>query len=172
LVTKILLISMKKSIESSFKYQEYTKIEELSNEDVNLINKSIEAHSSSYSPYSHFRVGAAVLLDNGDIILGSNQENGAFPSGLCAERIALFYAGAKYPGIPIKSIAISASHDGSQTKEPVAPCGACRQVMLETRNIGKKPMKVILAGSKKIVVIKDATYLLPFSFSNVKDALK
>ncbi len=172
MITKNLRISMKKNIESSFKYLEFSEIEELEKEDVNLIKKSIEAQDSSYSPYSHFRVGAAVLLENGEVISGSNQENGAFPSGLCAERVALFYAGAKYPEVPVKTIAISASHKGHQTKEPISPCGACRQVMLETRNIGKKPMKVILVGSNKIIVINDASYLLPFSFSSVIDAIK
>ena len=157
---------MKVIKESGFKYTEYSNIAELNNEDKELVYSAIEAQKSSYSPYSHFKVGAAILLENGEKILGSNQENGAYPSGLCAERVALFYAGTKYPKVPILSIAVSASFNNLQTSEPVPPCGACRQVMIESRNIGNEPMRVILAGSEKIYVIEDVSYLLPFSFSS------
>lgn len=163
---------MKKAIEYSFRYHQYSKVEDLNEEDQMLIEKSIEAQKSSYSPYSNFKVGAAVLLENGEVILGSNQENGAFPSGLCAERVSLFYAGARYPKVPVKTIAISASHNKKQIKDPISPCGACRQVMLETRNNGGKPLRVILAGSRKVLVIEDVSFLLPFNFSNVDEAIK
>lgn len=163
---------MKVIKESGFKFTEYSNISELNNEDENLVHAAIEAQKSSYSPYSKFRVGAAVLLENGEIIQGSNQENGAYPSGLCAERVALFYAGAKYPNVPIRSIAITASFNNHLVSEPVPPCGACRQVMIESRNTGNKPMQVILAGSEKIYVIEDVRFLLPFNFSSVNDAVK
>lgn len=163
---------MKVTKESGFKFTEYSNITELSQEDKDLVNAAIDAQKSSYSPYSHFKVGAAVLLENGITIQGSNQENGAYPSGICAERVALFYAGAKHPNVPIKSIAITASFNSQLTSEPVPPCGACRQVMIETRNSGKKPMRVILVGSDKIYVIDDVTFLLPFNFSNVNDSVK
>jgi len=157
---------MKVTKESGFKYTEYSSIDELSKEDSRLVNLAIEAQKGSYSPYSNFSVGAVVLLENGEIIQGSNQENGAYPSGLCAERVALFYAGAKYPNIPVKTIVVTASYKGILTDEPIPPCGACRQVMIETREIGKKAMKVILAGKKKIYEVEDVTFLLPFNFSS------
>ncbi|MHC1702283.1 MAG: cytidine deaminase [Tenuifilaceae bacterium] len=163
---------MKKTKESGFKYSEYSNKEELSTEDAKLVDLAIDAQKSSYSPYSKFCVGAALLLENGEVIQGSNQENGAYPSGLCAERVALFYAGTKFPGIVIKTIAISASFNGQPTNEPVPPCGACRQVMIESRNIGKKPLKVILVGKEKIYEIEDTTFLLPFNFSSVNDVVK
>jgi len=157
---------MKVTKESGFKYTEYSSIDELSKEDSRLVSLAIEAQKGSYSPYSNFSVGAAVLLENGEIIQGSNQENGAYPSGLCAERVALFYAGAKYPNIPVKTIVVTASYKGVLTDDPVPPCGACRQVMIETREIGKKPLKAILVGKKKIYEVEDVSFLLPFSFSS------
>jgi cytidine deaminase len=163
---------MKVTKESGFKFTEYSSSDELNNEDKDLVNAAVDAQKSSYSPYSKFRVGAAVLLENGEIIQGSNQENGAYPSGICAERVALFYAGAKSPNIPIISIAITASYNNHLTNEPVPPCGACRQVMIESRNKGNRPMKVILAGSEKIYIIEDVSFLLPFNFSSVNNAVK
>jgi len=157
--------------ESGFKFTEYSSKEELNSEDIRLIDMAIDAQKSSYSPYSKFRVGAAILLENGEIVQGSNQENGAYPSGLCAERVALFYAGAKYPNIPVKSIAITASFNNHLTNEPVPPCGACRQVMIESRNIGNKPMRVLLAGQQKIYEVDDVTFLLPFNFSSVNESV-
>jgi len=163
---------MKATKEFGFKYTEYANKEELSGENLELINKSIDAQESSYSPYSKFRVGAALLLENGEIILGSNQENGAYPSGLCAERVAIFYAGSKFPGVPIRTIAVTASFNGQITGEPVSPCGACRQVMIESRNIGGKPIKLILAGKDRTYEVEDISFLLPFNFSNVNNAIK
>ncbi len=163
---------MKVIKESGFKFTEYSNLSELDNKDQELVNSAIDAQRNSYSPYSHFKVGAAIILENGEIIQGSNQENGAYPSGLCAERVALFYAGAKYPKVPIISIAITANFNNHLTSEPVPPCGACRQVMIESRNIGNKPMRVILAGSEKIYIIEDVCFLLPFNFSSVNDAVQ
>ncbi|HPJ46801.1 MAG TPA: cytidine deaminase [Tenuifilaceae bacterium] len=163
---------MSKKKDLSYSYTEYASINELPVELANLAQKAIDALKTSYSPYSHFAVGAAVLLKNGEIIQGSNQENGAYPSGLCAERVALFYAGAKFPKIPVVGIAVAAEHEGKPITEPVAPCGSCRQVMLETSNIGKEPMKIVMIGKKRIVVVDDISHLLPFSFSSVIDILK
>lgn len=163
---------MKASKEFGFKYTEYSSKEELNSDDLKLVELALEAQKSSYSPYSKFSVGAAIIMNNGEVIQGSNQENGAYPSGLCAERVALFYAGAKYPTVPIKAIAISASFENQLTAEPVPPCGACRQVMIESRNIGKTPMKVILVGGNRIYVVEDVAFLLPFNFSSVDNAVK
>jgi cytidine deaminase len=161
---------MNQSKEFVVKYSEFNSVDELSPREVELIEKAKEVLSTSYSPYSHFRVGAAVLLENNEIISGSNQENGAYPSGLCAERVALFYAGAKYPKVPVVSIAIVASYMDEIIQSPISPCGACRQVMIEYRNIGAKPFSVIMVGQSKIVKVEDVRFLLPFSFSNAEDA--
>lgn len=163
---------MAKSKELVFQYKEYESVNELPEEYRELTHKAKEALVNSYSPYSEFAVGAAVLLENNEIILGSNQENGAYPSGLCAERVALFYAGSKYPGVPVKAMAVTASFKGNPIAEPVSPCGACRQVMIETQNIGRKPYTTIMVGEKRVVLVEDARFLLPFTFSSVQDAIK
>jgi len=110
---------------------EYDRLDELSETQVTLINKAIKAAGSAYAPYSKYYVGAAVLLGNGEIITGNNQENAAYPSGLCAERVAIFYAGSQFPDVPATSIAIVAIQNGSIQEEPVTPCGGCRQVLCE-----------------------------------------
>jgi cytidine deaminase len=158
--------------DSSFQYTEYSGIDALPQNLKNLALSAKKAADSSYSPYSKFAVGAAVLLENGEVILGSNQENGAYPSGICAERVALFYAGAAYPNIPVVAIAVVAFYEGKPVVEPVAPCGACRQVMIETQNNGKKPYSVVMLGKTKVVVVEDVRFLLPFAFSNISDAIK
>lgn len=155
---------MKKK-EIKIEYFEYDNISELDLRDVTLINSAKEAIRSSYSPYSNFSVGAAVRLANGEIIIGSNQENGAYPSGLCAERVALFAAGSQFPGVAIEAIAIAANSKNSLRKEPVVPCGACRQVMLEYEKIGKRNMKVIMYGENdSCYITKDVKSILPFAF--------
>ncbi len=147
---------------------EYSSIAELNETDRKLVEQSQKALNASYSPYSRFRVGAAVLLENGKIITGNNQENAAYPSGLCAERVALFYANAQYPETSVKAIAISASGDNKNfTKEFISPCGSCRQVILETENRFKTPIRIILYGSDKIVVFESASSLLPMAFSQI-----
>ncbi|MEW5845270.1 MAG: cytidine deaminase [Bacteroidota bacterium] len=150
-------------------YTEISDTHQLQEWEKNLIEQAKMALAGSYSPYSHFRVGAAVLLENGEIITGSNQENGAYPSGLCAERVALFYAGAQYPNVPIKAIAVVASNEKGITLNPVSPCGACRQVMMEYQLISKKPFSIYMVGSGKIIRIDDVRFLLPFSFTNVSE---
>ena len=109
-------------------YEEYASVEEMSATDRELCRAAVEALAGSYAPYSHFHVGAAVRMSDGTIVKGANQENAAFPSGLCAERTAMFSAGANYPGLDMVSIAVVARQDGRICSEPVAPCGACRQI--------------------------------------------
>ncbi len=143
----------------------YNGINELPEDEKTLVEKATEAAKKAYAKYSHFFVGAAVLLKNGEIITGNNQENNAFPSGLCAERVALFYANAKYPDVPVTKIAIVAIYNDEILSEPVAPCGACRQVMLETEIRFETPIRTILVGKNKIVAMNDIKSLLPLSFS-------
>lgn len=129
-----------------------------------LIKLAKEATEKAWAPYSQFRVGAALELENGEIITGNNQENIAFPSGLCAERVALFYAGSQFPGVAIKRIALAAFADGKFVAKPVFPCGDCRQVLLEHENRVKKPVEVIMFGTDEIKVVKSVSDLLPLPF--------
>ena len=143
-------------------------LDELTEEYRQLIDAALEATRRSYAPYSHFCVGAAVMLDNEVIVTGNNQENVAFPSGLCAERTALFYANSQYPEAPVKALAIAArDSSGEVTRTPVSPCGACRQVMLETEKRFGKPMQVLLSDAEKVIVVNSATSLLPLAFSDI-----
>ena len=154
-----------KQLALSFQLTEYEGLEELPEPKAILVNKAIEAAKKAYAPYSEYKVGAAVLLKNGEIISGNNQENAAYPSGLCAERVAIFYAGSQYPDVPVEMIAITAIMDGSIQEEPVSPCGGCRQVLLEKENLGKTPMQIILYGTKRIQVVQQANDLLPLPFT-------
>ena len=147
-------------------YSEYSSADELPQNDANLLNAAIEALNGSYAPYSNFNVGAAVLLDNGVIVKGSNQENIAYPSGLCAERTALFSAHANYPQNKIVSIAITSSQNGLLLATPPFPCGACRQVMAQTQTRNGSPLKIIIGGSDKILVFNSVESLLPFIFAS------
>ena len=143
-------------------------LDELPEESRKLVDAALEATQRSYAPYSHFYVGAAVKLDNGIIVTGNNQENVAFPSGLCAERTALFYANAQYPEVPVKALAIVArDSSGKVTQEPISPCGACRQVMLETENRFGKPIQILLASAEEVIVLERASALLPLAFSDI-----
>lgn len=145
---------------------EYDSIDELSKEYVAIINEAKQAAQKAYAPYSKFKVGACVLLENGEFIEGNNQENVAYPSGLCAERVAMFYANAKYPDVPVKAIAVCAYSNYKLVKKPVTPCGSCRQVLLESETRFNSPIKVILVGDDKILVIDNAKQLLPLNFDN------
>jgi cytidine deaminase len=138
--------------------------DELSESQRALVTVAKEQTERSYCPYSHFHVGAAALLSNGVIVRGANQENAAYPSGLCAERSALFAAGAQYPEQPVEKLAIACFTDGHFTKEPGAPCGACRQVMLETEHRYGGKMEVILFGENETLVFDSAADLLPLIF--------
>lgn len=150
-------------------YQEYSSIEELPTHFQKLVKESKEATKSAYSPYSKFNVGAALLLDNELIVKGNNQENAAYPSGLCAERVATFYANASHPNNAVKAIAIAAANSEGFLPVPITPCGSCRQVLLETEERYEQEITVILYGTEKIWVIPNTKALLPFSFD--KEAL-
>lgn len=139
--------------------------EELSPADVALVEAAKAATYTSYSPYSHFRVGAAVLLENGEIIQGSNQENAAYSPTICAERCAMFYANAHHPDIAPTAIAIAAcGTDGAFTPQPTSPCGVCRQVLVETQQRYGRPLRVLLVGNKEIYLFDSISDLLPFQF--------
>ena len=140
-------------------------MDELSETDHLLVQKAQEATLRSYAPYSHFQVGASVQLENGSFITGSNQENAAYPSGLCAERTTLFYANSLHPDQAVKTLAIaSRTGSGELCKTPVTPCGACRQVMVETEKRFGKPMRILLCGTEEVYIIESAQNLLPLSF--------
>lgn len=156
---------MKKKI--VIEYQEYKSIANLGDEDALLLKEAISATDLSYSPFSKFRVGAAVRMANGQILKASNQESEAFPSGLCAERSVLFYAFSKYPGVAVEALAIAARKGRKLTATPTRPCGACIQVMLDAQKRGGKPIKVILGAAEKIEVISSINDLIPFSFDNL-----
>jgi len=142
------------------------QLEELTAEEQHLIQLAIEATERSYAPYSKFCVGAAVRLDNGIEIMGSNQENAAYPSGLCAERTALFYAGAQYPDVAVRMLAIAArGTDGELTEEPTGPCGSCRQVIIESETRAKGPIHILLYGKRVTYVIEGIGTLMPLSFA-------
>jgi cytidine deaminase len=126
-----------------------------------------KAVNRAYAPYSHFQVGAAVLLANGEIVVGSNQENVAYPSGLCAERTALFYANSQFPDTPVEAIAVAAYTNGDYTDDPVPPCGSCRQVILETQNRYAHPVKILLCGKNEIYCVPSIAELLPLSFQHL-----
>lgn len=130
-----------------------------------LIEKAKEQTIYAYAPYSKFQVGAAVLLANNEIIGGNNQENAAYPSGLCAERVALFYANSQYPQTAVKAIAIAAYTNGQFLEKPISPCGACRQVLLETENRFNQDIEILLFGTNEVFLIRKATDLLPLCFS-------
>lgn len=135
----------------------------------NLIQEAKKIASNAYAPYSNYNVGAAVLLNNDIIVTGSNQENAAYPSGLCAERTALFYANAQYPDVPVKAIAIAAGPNGIFSDEVCTPCGSCRQVINEVENRYDQPIQIIMYGEKQIYVVNSIKDLLPLSFG--KDSL-
>lgn len=136
----------------------------LDEKEQRLINKARSAAKRAYAPYSEFRVGAAVLLENGEIFTGSNQENAAYPSGLCAERTALFAAASQFPDVPVKLLVVTATSRGETVINPVPPCGACRQVILETQNRYHSPIKLIMYGEEKTYIIENAASMLPIPF--------
>ncbi len=155
------MISKKISID----YTEFNDINELDEEAKILLIEARKYLNHAYAPYSQFKVSAAILLENNEIILGTNQENAAYPSGLCAERVAMFFASSKFPKMPFKAIAITANNISDTLKHPVFPCGSCRQVMLEYETLQNKPIRFILSGSEgKIIIVNGIDNLLPFSF--------
>jgi len=142
-------------------------LSELSAAEQQLVSNAKSAFKTAYAPYSGFLVGASVLLENGEVINGSNQENVAYPSGLCAERVALFYAGAKYPNIKVNTIAVSVLSKNFEVTDVISPCGACRQVMAEYEDKQDKPIKVILhSPTDEVLIANRVEDLLPFMFKS------
>lgn len=140
-------------------------VDELPDADREVVDAARAATANSYAIYSHFNVGAAVRLANGIIVSGCNQENAAYPSGLCAERTTLFWANSQYPTQPVEMLAIAARNEQGELATPIPPCGACRQVILETEKRFSKAMRIILYGAKECYVIDDGVKaLLPLSF--------
>ena len=144
----------------------YSSVKDLAKKDEELMAEAQKMVKSAYAPYSNFSVGAALLLDNGKVITGNNQENAAYPSGLCAERVAIYSAGAHYPNSAVKAIAITVKSKNAVIKEPLSPCGACRQAIAEYENKFGKPIRIIMTGEKGAVYIaKSIESLLPLMFS-------
>ncbi|MDF0709003.1 MAG: cytidine deaminase [Bacteroidota bacterium] len=140
---------------------------ELSQNEQKLLREAMEAKENAYAPYSKFKVGAAVLLDNGEVVIGNNQENSSYPSGLCAERVAVFQAGAKYPGVTIKTIAITASSANHEVQEPAAPCGNCRQSIIEYEQKQGSSISLLLRSEKgPIYKCNSVSDILPLAFNS------
>ncbi len=149
--------------EIQLRYGQVNHFSELNPEDKVLFEKAIEAMRNAYAPYSKFKVGAAVALANGQTVIGSNQENIAYPSGLCAERVALFSAGAIYPGVAVKTIVVVA--DPLDVRATVSPCGSCRQVVMEYQRLHKNPIRMLTgAMNGPVTIIENANFLLPLAF--------
>jgi len=152
---------IKKIVETKFAIYRF---DELETSYQQLINKAKEQVNKAYAPYSGFHVGAAIELENGQIFAGSNQENSAYPSGLCAERVAMFYANAQFPDVAVKTLAIAAHTNGNFLKDPVTPCGSCRQVLLETEMRYEKDITILLYGTEQVYLIESVKQLLPLCF--------
>lgn len=151
----------------SFELLVFNTLDELSQSEKELMQIATEVREKAYAPYSQFMVGAAVLLDNGEIVIGSNQENASFPSGLCAERVAVFQAGARYPNVAIKTIAISVSSKTHEVDRPAAPCGNCRQAIAEYEQKQEIPISILMMGvSGKIFKCESLNDILPLAFGS------
>jgi cytidine deaminase len=154
-----------KKITITSQFLAYSSLQELPNDIQNLMEQAVAIRKKAYAPYSKFRVGAALLLDNEQIVLGSNQENAAYPSGLCAERVAIFQAGAIYPEAKILKMAITAASDSNKTIAPIPPCGACRQSIAEYETRQESPIEIYFMGETGDIYKSDSLKnLLPFMF--------
>lgn len=154
-----------KKVTITSNFDVFETIQELPTDIQNLMHEAVAIRKTAYAPYSHFKVGTAILLDNGEIILGSNQENAAYPSGLCAERVAVFYAGAKYPEAKILKMAISAASDNTTTSAPIPPCGACRQSLAEYEIKQNTTIEIYFMGEIGSIYKSDSLKnLLPLLF--------
>lgn len=160
-LSKILSMQSK---EIRIPYDEFSRLETLGPGLAELILKAGKAADLAYAPFSHFHVGVAIELVDGQIFTASNQENKAYPSGLCAERVGLFFVQANYPDIPIRRMVLLARHDHQITGEPVFPCGACRQVMVESAERQKVPFEIWMAGKNRILRVASPDHLLPLKF--------
>lgn len=149
-----------------FQYEVYNGISELTEKDAWLLTEARTVTGNAYAPYSNFHVGAVAMLSNGEIVVGTNQENASYPVGICAERVLLGNAATLYPNVSIEAIAISYNSDTMKSDHPISPCGMCRQALLEYETRVKNPIRLILSGMEgKIQIIKTATFLLPFAFT-------
>ena len=150
-----------------FSYEVYNDISQLNERDAWLLTEARNVTKEAYAPYSNFHVGAVAILSNGEIVAGTNQENAAYPVGICAERVLLGSVATMHPNIPIESLAISYEGDGIKSDHPISPCGMCRQALLEYENRLNKPIRLILSGQEgKVFVIKSSNLLLPFAFTS------
>lgn len=150
-------------------YEEYESMAEMPVQDRALMEAAIAATRNAYAPYSNFCVGAALRLRSGRIVNGSNQENAAYPSGICAERTAIFYAHAAWPDDPIEALAVVAAVNGVITSTYTYPCGACRQVLVETEQRAKAPLRILVGSADKVLVFEGISSLLPFVFDNLPE---
>ena len=154
-----------KEIQIETKLSVFESFEELSQSEKDFMNQAIEIRKKAYAPYSKFQVGAAIVLDNGVVLQGSNQENAAYPSGLCAERVVIFYAGANYPNNKIMKLFISATPSDRDSENPIPPCGSCRQSIAEYEIKQDLPIEIYFMGAKGAVYKSDSLKnLLPFMF--------
>lgn len=158
---------MSKKSKIEIELEVFESLSELPKDIQELMESAREARENAYAPYSHFKVGAAILLESGEITIGSNQENAAYPSGLCAERVAIFHCGAVYPNQVIKAMAITASSENHQLSEPIGPCGACRQSLSEYEQNQETPILIYFMGeSGKIIKVSSVKDLLPLGFDS------
>jgi cytidine deaminase len=154
-----------KEIQIETKLSVFESFEELSQSEKEFMNQAIEIRKKAYAPYSKFLVGAAIVLDNGVVLQGSNQENAAYPSGLCAERVVIFYAGANYPNNKIEKLFISATPSDRDSENPIPPCGSCRQSIAEYEIKQDLPIEIYFMGAKGAIYKSDSLKnLLPFMF--------
>ncbi len=149
-----------------FSYEEFKDSSELNEADALLLKKARAVTEQAYAPYSNFHVGAVALLENGETVSGTNQENASYPVGICAERVLLGSAATLHPNVPITTMAISYNSKEVKSDHPISPCGMCRQALLEYETRTEKPIRVILSGQEgKVFIIKTALNLLPFAFT-------
>lgn len=149
-----------------FEYEVYSDISELKEQDAWLLTEARAVTDQAYAPYSNFHVGAVAMLENGEVVAGTNQENASYPVGICAERVLLGSIATLHPKVPVKSIAISFDSDEVKSDHPISPCGMCRQALVEYETRTDKPIRLILSGQEgKVFIIPTASYLLPFAFT-------
>lgn len=151
----------------NFSYQVYDDVKHLTKQDAWLLNEARNITGQAYAPYSRFHVGAVAMLENGEVVAGTNQENASYPVGICAERVLLGSAATLHPHVAITTMAISYNSDEIKSDHPISPCGMCRQSLLEYETRTKKPIRLILGGQEgKIFIIESAKFLLPFAFTS------
>ena len=150
-----------------FNYQVYNDISELDEKDAWLLSEARAVTEQAYAPYSNFHVGAVAILENGEVVAGTNQENASYPVGICAERVLLGSVATMHPNVPVKSVAISYNSEAIRSDHPISPCGMCRQSLLEYETRTHHPIRLILSGQEgKVYVVETARHLLPFAFTS------